>query len=421
MIAWDRHREADASFPFQDYPDLPGKEAQNLTYIQLIWVLLLCLTIISINLKNPTVAVASPFANARLMFHFLPCYFIHRLRQRPPSTSPSIYVKFPTGSALDDCGSLGPVSTSITLAFNPGELSTPDWSEATRRIFFGIYPKTRVLDTNDLPCGPFGGKNPLLVEDFNDYPFYQPLIVLPPKLLNLVPQWSACTGDGYEGQDPPRTLCPAPNMAPILTKAEADPQTTAALPRSSIPPLPAETGVGDLHFADSDPNPTVDSPPRSGDPPSVDPVQRSKPSPEHADSTPAGYGSPEASPGSQASPDHPIDPTRPDTGHASPGDPPNSAAEPSSPAGAKPDAPSIGAGNNRDPPQDTPLHGSDSSNPSPADPSNSNDPTEALPPAIAIQGQTITNGAAPVTIDNKPVTYLSGTLSVGDDVHPISA
>ena len=43
------------------------------------------------------------------------------------STFPSIYVRFPTVSASDACGLIGSASTSITLAFAPGELSTFEW------------------------------------------------------------------------------------------------------------------------------------------------------------------------------------------------------------------------------------------------------------------------------------------------------
>ena len=98
--------------------------------------------------------------------------------KRTSSTSPSIYVKFPTVSASDRCGLIGSVATSITLAFSPGELSTFVWANG---------PFTSVLDTADLPCGPWNGTNYFLPDYWSNSSYYQPLIVLPSKLLNVEP------------------------------------------------------------------------------------------------------------------------------------------------------------------------------------------------------------------------------------------
>lgn len=157
------------------------------------------------------------------------------------STSPSIYVKFPTVSATDDCGLIGSAVTSITLAFSLGELSTLSWDDKA------LTAGTSALDTADLPCGPWNGTDHFLPVPWSNSSYYQPLIVLPSKLIDVVPAWKSCTADIFEGQDPPRTLSPAAALVPAPTIADTHNQIDTASPSPSIPPLPLKTGAGDPH------------------------------------------------------------------------------------------------------------------------------------------------------------------------------
>ena len=178
------------------------------------------------------------------------------------STSPSIYVRFPTVIASDACGFIGSPSTSITLAFSPGELSTFVW-EPYQSTSSQTY--TSALDTSDLPCGPWNGTQKFLPEPWSNYSSYQPLIVLPSKLVNMVPAWKSCTADIFEGQDPPRTLTPAAAMAPTPTDAGGDAQNNAPSPVPTISSLPRKTEVANSQPAD--PSPKTNTTPNSDDPP----------------------------------------------------------------------------------------------------------------------------------------------------------
>lgn len=61
--------------------------------------------------------------------------------------SPSVYVIFPLISATNDCGQLGPVYTSLTESFAPGELQTVD----------GLSFEYCSFNAVDLPCPPSDG------------------------------------------------------------------------------------------------------------------------------------------------------------------------------------------------------------------------------------------------------------------------
>lgn len=165
-------------------------------------------------------------------------------------------------SASDACGFVGSASTSITLAFSPGELSTFVWENYQRT---SSLTYTSALDTADLPCGPWNGTDKFLPEPWSNYSSYQPLIALPSKLINLVPAWKSCTADIFEGQDPPRVLTPAAAMAPTPTDAGRDAQNNAASPIPTIPSLPRKTEMASPQPAD--PSPKTKFPPNTGDPP----------------------------------------------------------------------------------------------------------------------------------------------------------
>ena len=167
-----------------------------------------------------------------------------------PSTSPSIYVRFPAVSARDNCGPTGPTLISRTLAFSPGDLSTVRG--------YPNHPTPFPLDTADLPCGPeeaSGHGHPLdgsyadmvkQIQDMNAHKSeYRPYVQLPQALFDLAPTWSWCNPDYGAGQDPPRALKPGVEMAPppVLITTEVSMQHSAsAAPSRSTQQIPSETG-----------------------------------------------------------------------------------------------------------------------------------------------------------------------------------
>lgn len=354
------------------------------------------------------------------------------------STSPSIYVKFPIVSASDACGLVGSAVTSITLAFSPGELSTFVWENYMRT---STKTYTSVLDTADLPCGPWNGTDKFLPEAWSNYSSYQPLIVLPSKLIDMVPAWKSCTADMFEGQDPPRTLSPAAALVPTPTNVDTHTQQTVASPSPSIPHLPLKTGAG--NFQPADPDPTQNSPSKPVDPSagdSGDPSSSNAPSkpddpstgdsgdssdadspndPSAGDSGDSGDAKPSSKPkgpltgGSGDSSNDDSTPRLNDPSTEDPGDFNDSqgpADNPASPASAAPDTTKTPAS---DPPADSP------SNPSAADFHETKNTPLAFPSAVVLQGHTITQGAAPVTISKTPVVYQSGSISAGGEIQAI--
>ena len=325
-------------------------------------------------------------------------------------------------SASDACGFIGSASTSITLAFSPGELSTFVWE-----LYQGTSSQTytSALDTADLPCGPWNGTDKFLPEPWSNYSSYQPLIVLPSKLINMVPAWKSCTADMFEGQDPPRALTPAAVMAPTPTDAEGHAQNNAASPSQSIPYLPRKTDAVSPQPADPSPNtnslPNADDPPTKAsgdpknsivpsnpnDPSTIDPANSSgyDPPSKPKDLSSAGSGG-SGGANSQSSPNDPstglsVDPSEseePIDNGVSPA--PSPASNPTqTPAG--------------DPPAQSP------SGSSPADDKDTKNTLPAFPPAVALQGDTITQGAGPITISQMPVVYQSGTISAGGETKAI--
>ena len=205
---------------------------------------------------------------------------------------------------------------------------------------------TSVLDTADLPCGPWNGTDKFLPEPWSNYSSYQPLIVLPSKLINMVPTWKSCTADIFEGQDPPRALTPAAVMAPTPTDAGRDAQNNAASPSPTISSLPRKTEVANSQPADpslvTNATPNPDDPPTgaSGDPkksiapsdpndPSTkDPGDSSDADPPLKPSDPSSAGSSSSS--SQNTHSKPDDPSTDDNGDSNDNDPPSKAENPSS-------------------------------------------------------------------------------------------
>ena len=289
---------------------------------------------------------------------------------------------------------------------------------------------TSVLDTADLPCGPWNGTDKFLPEPWSNYSSYQPLIVLPSKLIDMVPAWKSCTADMFEGQDPPRTLAPAAAMVPAPTNADTHAQKSDASPSPSIPALPLKTGAGNSQPADPNPTPNLPSTPiglspSAGDP--GDPGDLGKPN------LPSKPDDPSIDdPKDSSDDDSPLKPNDLSKGH--PEDPSNGGSHTQPSDAPKEDlgdlndsqkysyeAVSSVASPVSDPTQT--LAGypavNGPSDPSAADSKDTKNTQLALPPAIAIQGHTITQGAAPVTISNTPVVYQSGSVSAGGEMKAI--
>ena len=311
-------------------------------------------------------------------------------------------------SATDACGLIGSVATSITLAFSPGELSTFVWDPSPKVLKVSkSWSATSVLDTADLPCGPWNGTDHFLPIPWSNSSYYQPLIVLPSKLIDVKPAWISCTADIFEGQDPPRILSPAAALAPAPTDANTHVQNNAASPSPSIPSLPVKTGAGKSQPVDPGPN----SPSKPVDP--LDP----SPGDPGSSNNPSGLSKPinpfAGNSGDTNNKNSPPNPDGPSTGDlGDPSDPQGSADSGTSPAAS----PAL------DPTQ-TPAGGppaNDLSNPSAAaDTDDTKKSPLAVPPAVAFQSSTITQGAAPVTISKTPVVYQSGSISAGGEIQAI--
>ena len=307
-------------------------------------------------------------------------------------------------SASDAYGLIGSAATSITLALSARELSKFILNDGTGTNYQTF---TSPLDTAELSCGPWNGTDHFLPEAWSNYSSYQPLIVLPSKLIAMVPAWKSCTADMFEGQDPPRTLSPAAAMAPAPTNVGTQAQNNAASPSPSIPALPHKTGAGVSQQKDPDPDPSPNSPSKPVDPStgtSGDP-SNSNPSPKPSDPSTGDSGDSSS-----------------DNLHPKPNDPwsggsgvPNDSQDPAGNAASAATAPALDP--TQAPAGDPPSNGP--SNPSAADLSDTKNTPLTLPPAILLHGHTITQGAAPVTMNEMPVVYQSGSISAEGEVKAI--
>lgn len=248
---------------------------------------------------------------------------------------------------------------------------------------------------------------------------YRPRIQIPEDLQNLDPKWKSCVVDDYEGIDPPRQLVPALGFEddPVATTSVAPVQQPT--PAAGTPPLPKETGNGDGKGDDPSSLPVDPQPDPLGGPGSdgvPSPGQGGSDPPKQAD--PSGK-SDDQSPGLQ-------DPERPNDNAGKPAENGQSGSTPpKQPASKKPDA------------QDPRKPKKNGEKPAPGDMNHDRKPTKAtspngLPaevpqelvapkpaqPAIIVQGQTIKQGTAHVTIDGKPVVYSKGSVYVGSSAAP---
>ena len=98
------------------------------------------------------------------------------------------------------------------------------------------------FDPADLPCGPAGETVPFnngFAED--SVTSYRPVIAMPSKLVELVPEWADCGAYFYAGLDPPRLLTPVPQFMPSTTSVDPTPLTNAAAPIQTIQAPPSST------------------------------------------------------------------------------------------------------------------------------------------------------------------------------------
>ncbi|MCJ1403421.1 hypothetical protein MMC11_006644 [Xylographa trunciseda] len=150
-------------------------------------------------------------------------------------TSPSVYIAFPTISAFDNCGVLGPVHYNVTRSYPPDQISTLVFPETTT-------PGTYQFDFADAVCPPSSLNNQFwTVVGVNGGSAYDPVIAPPADLTLIDPQWNAnCFAAPFQGSDPPYALEPAPNLDPSPTSLSPT-LVAAADPASGVPSIPVQT------------------------------------------------------------------------------------------------------------------------------------------------------------------------------------
>ena len=161
-------------------------------------------------------------------------------------TSPSIYLAYHDISASNSCGQVGPKHTSITLSFQPDQLSTIEYRAGL--FGFGGYPgEPKPFDLKNLPCPPQSLTDAQESANVEHLMLpargtYAPIIAPPLAIKNLEPAWKMCFS--FYAFDPPKTLAAAVAMVPSPTSAEqADAQITSAIPRPIVDGPPAQTSA----------------------------------------------------------------------------------------------------------------------------------------------------------------------------------
>jgi hypothetical protein len=153
------------------------------------------------------------------------------------SISPSVYLLFPTVSAVDDCGIRGSTHTSVTIAVATEHLSS---------VVAGFPEKLNIVD---LLCQPAslspGGSYWKHGAYYPPISFlgegYKPMISPPPEIVSLDPTWGGCVVDIFEGKDPPRALTPVAALTPGTTTESAKAEPTPPSPSSMPLPVASST------------------------------------------------------------------------------------------------------------------------------------------------------------------------------------
>ncbi|MCJ1396931.1 hypothetical protein MMC11_000123 [Xylographa trunciseda] len=293
-------------------------------------------------------------------------------------TSPSIYIVFPTISAVDACGILGSVHTSTTIGFAPNDVSSV--------ALVGGTTAFNVFNPADAQCPPLDATVPLY--SIIGQTGYNPIISPPAGLTLLDPAWAGgCVIAEFQGNDPPFALIPQTNLSPTTT-LHPGPINTPASPSSAIPAIPAQTQPPNTATMFSPHSATASLNAPASSPPAASPSPPSSPPPIQHNT----FALP-----SDAAP--PSDPTT--ALPAAPNDPPSSvtagAATPSSPT--TPAAP-----------------------PSPLPTLTLNGHAYTATSGIYLVGsQTLRPGGAPITISATPIALAPGgtALLVGSSSSPM--
>ena len=149
-----------------------------------------------------------------------------------------MYGFFHTVYASDGCGLVGKSTyADFTLSFGPGELSTASGFFAQQQGFWPVT--TQVFDPHSVDGVP--------------------IIAAPSKLLNYDPAWVTCSGDYWQGFDPPHQMTAVQGLGPIFGTSTSAP----VMPMTSADPTLVPTAAPVQTIADPSAAPTskVNDPP----------------------------------------------------------------------------------------------------------------------------------------------------------------
>ncbi|KAL8718231.1 MAG: hypothetical protein Q9225_004603 [Loekoesia sp. 1 TL-2023] len=318
----------------------------------------------------------------------------------------------PSGAARTAAARFNTLSTNHS---QPGEVSTVN-AEGFTFVSPSVYVAfgdvtlgknhydttlgTRAFDPKNVLCPPDFEPETLFVQQDSlaGIHTYRPRIQIPSALQNLDPKWRTCVVDDYEGIDPPRQLVPASGWGddPVATTSKAPVQQ--ATPAAVAPSLPKNTGNGDGSDPKNPPSNPQNDPPSSSPKPGQDPssaLTGSPPTQDSSDIDPSTIpGGANTGPNTSAGPQQQPSLKSPDK------------QDPADPNGSAGGQAQNGQGKNWDPTKAINGNGQSADNSQHA-----NGPRPAQP-AVVVQGQTIQQGAPPVTIGGKPVVYSKGSVYV---------
>jgi len=113
-------------------------------------------------------------------------------------TSPSVYLAYHDISASNRCGQVGPKHTSVTVAVNPGQLST-QFANVTE--YGGPGGQIASFDLKQLPCPPQSLIDAQRSAVWPGFKFHleenewAPIIEPPPYIQSLEPAWALCASE----------------------------------------------------------------------------------------------------------------------------------------------------------------------------------------------------------------------------------
>lgn len=374
------------------------------------------------------------------------------------STSPSAYLEIVgTAAVRDQCDTVGAVLTNPIIALPPGQISTysPQFPFTIGETYYDpngviggqFLGHVNSLRTADLACPTFGlGLSTSGGVTYTTYgPPFLPIIVPPPQLLDLDPEWKRlCTGflsnspglRSFAIFDPPRILTPVAGLFPPSRPVPGIPaiETPISKPPPKPPAQPAQITLPRIPKATSDPNspdPALSKPkappadPQNPSPaqPKIPVLDLGQPSPKPADPTdierPA--TNPPKLPNQESDPEKRSSKLGPIILSAfGEGDPQDESPKPAPPANI---APTPVNGQPAAPIGDSGVVPDHNVPPVPFTPkivTAAGQTFEANPEAISIAGATLLPGGEGITISGTPIRLApSGTLLVGNSPIPI--